>query len=58
MNTGPTDMTSQIAYGTPVEVWTFGGWEPFDWDAYDTPEEAVDAFNICSTWRVTEDQQT
>lgn len=38
-------------YGELIEVWTFTGWEPFDWDMYETPLGAVEALDCCSKIR-------
>ncbi len=31
-----------IQYGDDIQVWTFTGWEDFDWDAFECPEDACD----------------
>jgi len=44
-----------IRFGDKVEVWTFTGWEEFDWDDYDSQEEACEFLSYCGKVRLIED---
>lgn len=39
-------------YGQEIEVFTFTGWEPFDWCMYDSAEEAYAFLESCGKTRV------
>ena len=40
-------MSEKIDYKQPIEVWTFTGWEAFDWEQFYSVEEAFEFLDGC-----------